>query len=446
MSWRNYYLVWAVATYLSLYTFAAKVAAQDITRNLSLDKAISSALTNNPEIQMATLDERIAAANYKRTLASVLPQVNLSYSAMSTNDPLNAFGFKLQQRSISQADFNPALLNHPAGTQDYMAKLEVQQALINFDMLYLRKGAEKQTEIYKYKTQRSREYLTFEVQKAYLELELNYDVIKVLEEELQTATAVYDYTDKHFKQGLVQKSDLLNAQVHVSTVRNNLTRSKNNIRNASDQLGLLMGEKPGVVFIPENSVKADFQYDLSKRSITSSRADFMVLQKTIESSDLMIKSSQMSYLPKLNAFGNYQYHDNGFARFGANAYFFGVKLSWDVFVGNRTKNVIKGQKLELEKLSVQLAQQKDKSQLELDKAYRDLSDAEFEIEQGIAIVEQAMESLRILQNRYRQGLVGTTEVLTAETQLSQHKFQLAQTKFKSNIMRSYLQFLTTTTK
>jgi outer membrane protein TolC len=446
MSWRNYYLVWAVATYLSFYASATKVAAQEITRNLSLDKAISSALTNNREIQLATLDERIAAANYKRTLASLLPQVNLSYSAMSTDDPLNAFGFKLQQRSISQADFNPALLNHPSGTQDYMAKLEVQQALINIDMLYLRKGAEKQTEIYKYKTQRSREYLTFEVQKAYLELQLNYDVIKVLEEELQTATAVYTYTDKHFKQGLVQKSDLLNAQVHVLTVRNNLTRSKNNIRNVSDQLGLLMGEKPGFVFIPENSVKVDFQYDLSKRSIASSRADFMVLQKTIESSQLMIKSSQMSYLPKLNAFGNYQYHDNGFVGFGANAYFVGVKLSWDVFGGNRTKNVIKGQKLEHEKLSVQLAQQKDKSQLELDKAYRDLSDAEFEIEQGIAIVEQAMESLRILQNRYRQGLVGTTEILTAETQLSQHRLQLAQAKFKSNITRSYLQFLTTTTK
>jgi len=446
MSRRNYHLVWVVTAYLFLYIFAAEVAAQDLTRNLSLDKAISAALTNNQEIQLATLDERIAAANYKQTIANLLPQMNLSYTAMSTNDPLNAFGFKLQQRSISQDDFNPALLNHPSGTQDYMAKLEVQQPLINIDMLYLRKGAEKQTEIYHYKTQRSREYLTFEVQKAYLQLQLNYDAIKVLEEALQTATAVYTYTDNHFKQGLVQKSDLLNAQVHVSTVRNNLARSKNNIRNASDQLGLLMGEKPGLVFLTAESIKADFQNDLSKGNIASSRADFMVLQKTIEASELMIKSSQMSYLPKLNAFGNYQYNDSGLAGFGANAYFVGVKLSWDVFGGNRTKNVIKGQKLELEKLSVQLAQQKDKSQLELDKAYRDLSDTEFEIEQDIAIVEQAMESLRILQNRYQQGLVSTTEVLMAETQLSQHRFLLAQAKFTSNVTRAYLQFLTTTTK
>ncbi|HCN83452.1 MAG TPA: TolC family protein, partial [Sphingobacteriaceae bacterium] len=296
MSRRNYHLVWVVTAYLFLYIFAAEVAAQDLTRNLSLDKAISAALTNNQEIQLATLDERIAAANYKQTIANLLPQMNLSYTAMSTNDPLNAFGFKLQQRSISQDDFNPALLNHPSGTQDYMAKLEVQQPLINIDMLYLRKGAEKQTEIYHYKTQRSREYLTFEVQKAYLQLQLNYDAIKVLEEALQTATAVYTYTDNHFKQGLVQKSDLLNAQVHVSTVRNNLARSKNNIRNASDQLGLLMGEKPGLVFLTAESIKADFQNDLSKGNIASSRADFMVLQKTIEASELMIKSSQMSYL------------------------------------------------------------------------------------------------------------------------------------------------------
>lgn len=444
MSQRNYHLVWVVAAYLFLHTFATKVSAQDVTQNVSLDKAISAALTNNREIQLATLDERIAAAKYRQAIANLLPQMNLSYTAMSTDNPLNAFGFKLQQRSISQDDFNPAVLNHPSGNQDYMAKLEVQQPLINIDMLYLRKGAKKQQEIYKYKTQRSKEFLTFEVQKAYLQLQLNYDAAKVLEEALQTATVVYAYTDNHFKQGLIQKSDLLNVQVHVSAVRNNLARSKNNIRNASDHLGLLMGEKPGIVFVPAESVNTDFQIDISKRTIDSSRADFMAFQKKIEASGLMIKSSQMSYLPKLNAFGNYQYNDSGPAGFGANAYFVGLKLSWDVFRGNKTRNLIKEQKLELEKLSVELAQQKDKSQLELDKTYRDLSANEFEIKQDIAIVEQAMESLRILQNRYQQGLVSTTEVLTAETQLSQYRFQLAQARFTSNVTRAYLQFLTAT--
>ena len=83
--------------------------------------------------------------------------------------------------------------------------------------------------------------------------------------------------------------------------------------------------------------------------------------------------------------------------------------------------------------------------MELDKAYRDLSDARFEISQDEAAIDQASEALRILQNRYQQGLVNTTDVLTADTQLSQLKFSLAQAQFTANVTRAYIQLLTATT-
>ena len=102
------------------------------------------------------------------------------------------------------------------------------------------------------------------------------------------------------------------------------------------------------------------------------------MQKAIEASDLMIKSGKMSYLPKLNAFGSYQFNDKQVLGFGANAYLAGVQLSWDIFKGNSTKNSMATQTLERNKLSEQLTQQKDQSQLELDKAYRDLADAQFD--------------------------------------------------------------------
>ncbi|MEB0262796.1 TolC family protein [Mucilaginibacter sp. 5C4] len=155
---------------------------------------MDAALSNNRDIRLAKLDENIASANYKQTEAVFLPQVGLSYTAMSRNNPLNAFGYKLEQRSIAQNDFNPALLNHPSGTSDFMTKLEVRQPILNMDMLYMRKGAEKQTEVYQYKTQRTKEYLAFEVQKAYLQLKLAYDAVKVLEDAFETTKSVYTYT------------------------------------------------------------------------------------------------------------------------------------------------------------------------------------------------------------------------------------------------------------
>ena len=103
------------------------VFPQDIPEKLTADNAVAAAMANNRELLLAASDEKIAAARYKETQAIFLPQAGLSYTAMATSNPLNAFGFKLQQRSIAQADFNPDLLNHPNGTPDFAARIDVQQ-------------------------------------------------------------------------------------------------------------------------------------------------------------------------------------------------------------------------------------------------------------------------------------------------------------------------------
>ena len=439
---KKYFIVVAILTAALFNTGMSTVFAQLNTKILTLDESIKATLNNNKSVQLAKLDESIAASNYKQTEAIYLPQVGFSYTGMSTNNPLNAFGFKLQQKSITQNDFNPALLNSPGATSDFTTKLELQQPLVNLDLLYKRKAAAKQTELYQYKTQRTKEYLTFEVQKAYLQLQLAYEAKKVLEEALQTTKSVYTFTDNHFKQGLIQKSDLLNAQVQVTTVATNLAKANSNINNASDYLSLLMGQPDGVIYLVENGFAVNASESDTSKKVKASRSDFLAMQKAIEASDLMIKSNKKSYLPKLNAFGSYQLNDNSMLGFGANAYLAGIQLSWNIFKGNSTKNLIATQTLERNKLSAQLVQQKEQSQLELNKANRDLADAQFDIQQQQSSIEQATESLQILQNRYNQGLVNTTDVLMATTQLSQQKFALAQANFNSNVTKAYLQLLT----
>ncbi len=401
-------------------------------------------MANNSAVKLATFDEDIAASNYKQTEAIYLPQVGFSYTAMSTNNPLNAFGFKLQQKSITQNDFSPDLLNHPSGTSDFTTKLEVQQPIINMDLWYKRKAADKQIELYHYKTQRTKEYLTFEAQKAYMQLQLAYDAVKVLEEALETTKSVYTFTNNHYQQGLVQKSDVLNAEVRLASVESNLAKAKSNIGNASDQLSLLMGKPDGTIY-KVSSLSIEFAKMDTATKIASSRSDLLAMQKAIEATDLMIKSSKLSYLPKVNAFGSYQLNDRRMLGFGANAYLAGVQLTWNIFSGNSIKNTINTQTLERNKLAEQLTDQKDQSQLELNKAYRDLADAQNDIQQQKIAVDQASEALTILQNRYQQGLVNTTDVLMAATQLSQQKFNLSQAVFTSNVTRAYIQLLTSST-
>jgi outer membrane protein TolC len=427
---------------LVLILFIGLTSSAQDTTTLALNQAIAAALKNNKTARIAELNEDIARANYRQMNAVFLPQVSLSYTAMTTNDPLNSFGYKLEQRSITQNDFSPTLLNHPSGTRDVMTKLEVQQPLLNADLVYARKGAEKQVQAYRYQSQRTTEYLTFEVQKAWLQLQLAYNAVTVLEEARKTASSVYKFTNDHYKQGLIQKSDVLNAQVHLTGVESNLSKAKSNINNASDYLSVLMGAKTGIVYTIVEQPLPDLSVADTMMKVADNRADFMAMQKAIEGSDMMLKSNQMSFLPKLNAFGNYQYNDSRLAAFGANSYLVGVQLSWDIFKGNARKSKIDAQRLERDKLTEQLAQQKQQGQMELNKAIRDLSDTRFEISRDQAAVDQAAESMRILQNRYQQGLINATDLLMAETQLTQQKFALAQAEFNLAVTEAYIQLLT----
>jgi len=438
---KNKLVFFQIILMTALGVLAQSVQAQDSTALLQLNDLITQATSNNKNIQLAKIDEQIAAANYKQTQAVFLPQVGFSYSAFTSNNPLNAFGFKLQQKDIAQSDFDPALLNHPASTPDFMTQLNVQVPIINMDMLYMRKAALKQTEIYGYKTQRTREQIIYQAKQAYLQLQLAYDAQKVLQEALQTTKAIHKFTNDRFQQGLLQRSDLLNVEVQIKTIETNIADTKSAIRNASDYLSLLMNKPATVIYtieVPAATVLSDFPAD----TLSANRSDFKAMEKSIESYDLMIKSSKKSYLPKLNAFANYQLHDNSMAGFGAGAYMAGIQLSWDIFKGNSIKNKIATQRLERNKLAEQLNNQKEESRLDLSKTYRRFTDAVFSIQQQEVSVDHATEVLRILQNRYQQGLANTTDVLLAQTQLSQQKLAYTQAVFNKNISVAYLEFLT----
>ena len=90
----------------------------------------------------------------------------------------------------------------------------------------------------------------------------------------------------------------------------------------------------------------------------------------------------------------------------------------------------------------ELVKQKEQSQLELNKAMRDLADAQYDIKQQTTAVEQATESLQILQNRYQQGLVNTTDVLQAASRQTQQKFSLVQANYTLSMTQYYIEFLT----
>lgn len=100
---------------------------------INLEDVKVKAKEKNTSLKISQQDYALAKAQYESSRAVLLPQIRLSNTSSFTNNPLNAFGFKLLQRDVEAADFNPDLLNDPGNVENYNTRIELMQPLINVD-------------------------------------------------------------------------------------------------------------------------------------------------------------------------------------------------------------------------------------------------------------------------------------------------------------------------
>jgi outer membrane protein TolC len=413
------------------------------TLTISKSEIWQKAKDKNLQIKIADQTFKSAQADYRQSNALFLPSITASHTAISTTNPLMAFGSKLNQEVLSASDFNPALLNDPAVTQHYATKIEVLQPLINIDGLYGRQAAKSKMEAFQLQTERTTEYLELEVNKSFMQLQLSYKAVKVLEKASATADANLKLVENYFKQGILQKTDLLSVQVRVNEIKNQLQYAKSNVQNASDYLAFLLNEdNTNKVYKPLEELTNTISISSINSTISGNRKDILAMDKSSEAYAKMLQSSKMNFLPTLNAFGSYEMYDDTLFGTNAQGYLVGAQLSWKVFDGYKSIGKMEKAKADYQKAEVENQQYKSQSQLELNKTNRQLKDAENKVNLEKLALEQSQEAYRIRSNRFTQGLEKTTDLLQAETQMFQKELELLQAVFEYDFTQEYLQFLT----
>lgn len=431
------YLIFTAIFLSSFFGFGQDTLA------ISKGELVQKVAEKNLQIKIAEKNYQSAKADFSQSASLFLPNINVSHTGISTTNPLMAFGSKLNQEILTMEDFNPALLNDPAKTQNFATKFEIQQPLINVDGLYGRQAAKAKMEAYQLQTERTKEYLELEVSKAFMQLQLAYRAVKVLEKANTTGKANLKLVENYFKQGMLQKTDLLNVQVRVNEIENQLQYAKSNVQNASDYLAFLLNEDTnGKIYKPTEELENVISVEEMKVALSDNRKDIQAMNKSTDAYQKMVLSSKMGFLPRLNAFGSYELYDKNILGTSAKGYLVGAQLSWNVFDGYKTIGKFDKAKADFQKAEVETEQYKKQSQLELSKTNRQLKDAENKVNLSQLALEQSQEAYRIRQNRFAQGLEKTTDLLQSETQMIQKELEHLQSVFEYNFTKQYLQFLT----
>lgn len=405
-------------------------------------EVLSKVESQNTSIQITIQEFYKARADYRQTNAVFLPNIKVSHTGISTTNPIKAFGSKLNQGIISSSDFDPDLLNNPEAITSFSTIVEIQQPLINLDGIFQRKAAKANMSAIGLNIERIKDYFSFEVENYYMQLQLAYKSVEVYEIALKAAVENQKTANNKFELGYLQKADLLNVDVRVAEIKNNLQHAKSNVINISDYLLFLMNEDGNVVLKPSDSLDLISSVLDLDQEVSKERPDVKSLEMISEAFLSNYNSDKMAFLPRLNAFGSYELYDDKLLGGDANGYLIGAQLSWNLFEGSKRFGKAQKSKAEYTKSKLEYEQYLSKSNLELYKTSRMLSDAEIKLSLAELVMEQARESLRIRTNRFNEGLEKTSDLLFAEALFSQKQLEYYQTVFEYNYALAYLQFLT----
>lgn len=411
------------------------------TRTLSKQDFLQNVLENGNLLKIEAQQVKEAKGDLNQAKAVFLPSISASYTGITTTNPLMAFGSKLNQEILTPSDFDPQLLNNPERIDNFATKLEIRQPLINMDGFFQRKAARSKYEAAQYKAERTRDYLELQVEEKYMQLQLAYKMVEVMERSGAASEENLRIAKNSFDQGLLQRSDLLAAEVQAMEMENRLRYAQSNVKNISGQLSVLMNDKEDVVFHPADKLEPAGEV-VAMDSISSERADIRAMRAATRAYEQQYRSDKMSFLPRLNAFGSYELYDNEFLQADANGYLVGAQLSWDLFDGNKRIAKTGKSKAAYERSNLEYEQYLAESRLELEKAYRMLNDAGNELILSEKALNQYEESLRIRKNRFREGLERTNDLLFAEAKFAEKQLDYYQTVFQYNYALAYVRFLT----
>jgi len=377
-------------------------------------------------------------------MAVFLPRVTAAEEAATTTDPLNAFGFKLRQEAVTQADFAPGTLNDPERTDNFTTRIQVEQPLLNLDGFFERRAASRAVRAARERTKRTREVMAFQVKKAYFGLILAREQLDVIDAALAAARKNARQAENLFQEGLITRADVLAARVRVLDLESRRAEAASRRSTAADQLRFLLGIDIPVPIHATDALtqEAPPQDTLTAAAANRRRSDMQALRHRADAARQQVRARWTAFVPRLNARGTYAWNDD--TAFGTDAagYTVGASLTWSLFDGFRQIGRAHQAEAELRRAEIALERQALKNEVEITEAQRDLAATRQRIRQTEAAVEQAEESLRIRSDRYAEGLERTSDLLQAEATLAERRLARLQALYRHNITLYRLELLT----
>lgn len=373
---------------------------------LTLDECLSRAREQNPSLRLARMDIGIASEAIRQSDAALYPRIDAQagYTAQ-----LEAQAMKANTMVIETQQPNYLFGN-----------LSLQYTLYDFGRRDSRRTISRTNlEAVRLGVQQQEQDTSLQVVENYFAILEVQKISAAVAEELQTVEEHRRVALALYETGSVTRNDLLQAEVRLANARQQVLARHNQLENLYLRLNFLTGSpasdrprlsEPATFALQQ--VPADTVHSLQRRP------DLHALRKGVEIREQELRETRSYFYPELFTRLSLDYLENDKLReqaiYGASV---GIKINlFDGFssTANRSKAVGLQSRA---KEQVRLAEAQ--ARLEVITASNDLQVAFERIAVTKESILQGEENLRINRNRYQERVGTATEVLDAQTLLTQ---------------------------
>jgi outer membrane protein TolC len=382
---------------------------------LSLKEAVRQALGAHASLDGATARTEAAQAGVEQARAGLLPRVQYKEGFQSGNNPVYVFSSLLTQHQFAAANFDIHRLNRPDVTNNFQSTLGAEQLIYDFGGT---RAGIRAAELGKRMTEAERKVLEqsliARVARSYYGVTLAGQALDVAREALKTAEADEHRAETVRDAGMATEADVLSVRVHVSAMKEQVIRREADLKVARAALN----EALGLPLDTEHSLTTDLRpAGRVEASDAKARPELEQLRLARQMAGERERSARAGLWPKIGVRGAMEVDRNEFASKGGANWMFMAGLEWNLFDGNHSRAAAAQARALGREAAAAERQASSGLKLELLKARAEFDAASERIAASEAVVAQAEESLRILRNRYSNGLATVTDLLRAQTAL-----------------------------
>ncbi|MBW2583174.1 MAG: TolC family protein [Deltaproteobacteria bacterium] len=396
------------------------IAAEADDGRFNLSQTIEAALKANLGLQRSKDEIDAATATRSARATEFFPTLNARYGYIKRDNPTT-------QALGTQSGQVVDVLVNPEDEYNFVTSFS-QPIFTGFALYNQYKIADLGLDIAEFTEKLTRQDVILDAKNAYFLILKAQKLMDVADETVKQIAAQKDVAENMYQVGMSPLNDLLQSQVQLANAKQALITAKNNLDLTKSQFNTLLRRQ---VNSPVSVVDI-LDFTPWVQSIENCLSQAKNNRLEIEVSDLEIqiaekdyKLSQRDFYPSVNLVGTWTKRgtdwdvDGGEGISDKDFWDIRATATWDFWQWGRTRYGAKEKLSRLSQAKLRKEQVLDNIDLEVKQAYLKVQESQKNITTIEKAIEQAKENLRITEERYKEQVSTTTDVLVAQTLLTE---------------------------